>query len=136
MKGDTTTTTVIFLILAFLIIGIFAYWFYTNYLKGKGQFDQATCQQIHLQACDQFKSAGYPDRMKTRVHCDPSMPPACNSAKERYPSKYNEYCTDEDIKNRVWKDVVPANISAWWDCIAPGCRVNYGIKIDDKNDCS
>jgi len=114
-------------VLAISIGGFFAYWFFVMGGGAGGFFSKQQCQMTFTTACEDYKSAGYPGEMRIRTICRDGKPEACCDS---------AYAGGDclTITGIGWQDCY-TDISSWWDCIAPGCRQSYYIKIDSEADC-
>jgi hypothetical protein len=120
MKGITTDTIIMIVLAIAVLVGV-GYWWWVNYGKVTGTFSQFQCQQAITDRCNEWKNAGYPTKMSVRPFCKSGQPKACGCV-----------LTQDGFLAETELTVAD---NSWWDCLAPGCRQAYVIKISSQSDC-
>jgi hypothetical protein len=118
MKGMAVEQVLLIFICVAVVFGILI-WYWQTYVKGSAVFTQADCQTALTMHCNEYKTNGYPTSIYARFFCKKGNPQACCA-------------TGQDGYDGKYFDVAGYK---WWDCIAPGCRLSYDIKIGSINDC-
>jgi hypothetical protein len=132
MKGMAVEQVLLIFLCVAVAIGILI-WYWQTYAKGLTVFSQSECQQAITLRCYEWKARDYLLNMRARFFCKNNMPEACrcNDAGaidiiDSGPVK------DEDGYHELVFNVFDG---AWWNCIAPGCKESYGLKIETQTDC-
>ena len=116
MKGVSTLVWIaITLFAAAVVIGLIGYWFFGWGGRASGGMSQAECQLKKQQACEAWKNSGWSDTMHEKYVCVNGQPKVC--------------CADLGITNGLVEKDLKVSNGQWWDCIAPGCRQKYNIKV-------
>jgi len=120
MKGVSKTAWILIaFVLALAVAGFFGYWFYITSGGVGGFMSEEQCKMTHMTACKDYESKGFPTEMDgVRIYCKNEIPAEC--------------CSGETDGFHTFDDL---SIGTWWNCIAPGCRQKYDIKIDTQVDC-
>lgn len=114
MKGVSNVVWIaIALFFAAVLIGAIGYWFLGWWHRGGGGMSQTECQLKLQQACEKWRSAGFPTYIEERIFCKDNQPDACCRTR-----------SDGWYTLRLSTSGTP---SQWWQCIAPGCYENYRI---------
>jgi hypothetical protein len=119
MKGISTIAWILIaFVLAIAVAGFFGYWFYMTSGGTGGFISQTQCQLSIQTACKDWESKGFPGTIDgVRVYCKKGIPTCCGNLGDGF------------------KTIDGLGVSEWWDCIAPGCRQKYDIKITSRADC-
>lgn len=136
MKGDVPVAYIIALLLGIAVLALLGYWFYTVYMRGSGKLSQDECNIRFQQNCESWRNLGFPLTMDTKVKCDNNgawMLAKATGQDNCATTECSSKCTDpENCRgcDGSWI-TVPLQVDQWWAFIAPNCKDDYGIDIQD-----
>lgn len=126
MKG---ISKVVWIVMAFLLAVAVAfglgYWYFVMLGKTGGMMTKQQCDLTFMTSCKEYEGNGFPGTMHIKTYCE-----------EIASGEYEPAACCGGATSEGWfEDNLSVPGHTWWDCIAPGCRVQYGMEIDSEEDC-